>query len=48
MLCDDLKGWDGEGGRKAQEGGNICIHTASLVAQMVKNLPAMCPLHFLP
>ena len=28
MLCDDLKGWDGEGGRKAQEGGNICIHTA--------------------
>ena len=38
MLCDDLKEWDGEGGRKAQEGGNICIHTASVVAQ---NQPAM-------
>ena len=28
MLCDDLEGWDGEGGREAQEGGDICIHIA--------------------
>ena len=31
MLCDDLGVWDREGGREAQEGGNmrnICIHTA--------------------
>ena len=29
MLCDDLDGWDGAGGRReAQEGGNICIHIA--------------------
>ena len=27
MLCDDLDGWDGGG--KAQEGGNICIHMAN-------------------
>ena len=26
MLCDNLEGWDGEGGREAQEGGGICIH----------------------
>ena len=25
MLCDDLEGWDGEGGRKAQEGGDTGI-----------------------
>ena len=35
-------GWGGSG---AQEGGDICIQTAaswaSLVAQLVKNLPAM-------
>ena len=28
MLCDDLKGWDGGGGREAQERGDICILTA--------------------
>jgi len=27
VLCDDLDGWDGGG--KAQEGGNICIHMAN-------------------
>ena len=32
----------GGGGREAQEGGAICIHTtASLVAQLVKNPPAV-------
>ena len=25
MLCDHLEGWDREGGREAQEGGDICI-----------------------
>ena len=31
MLCDHLEGWDREGGRDTQEGGdmgNICIHRA--------------------
>ena len=31
MLCDDLEGWDREGGREMQEGGDmgiICMHTA--------------------
>ena len=28
-LCDNLEGWDGvEGGRKAQEGGGMCIPVA--------------------
>ena len=26
--CDDLVGWGGAGGRKVQEGGDICIHRA--------------------
>ena len=27
MLCDELGGWDeGRGGRKVQEGGDICLH----------------------
>ena len=26
VLCDNLKGWDGEeGGRGAQEGGDLCV-----------------------
>ena len=25
MLCVDLDGWDGGGGRKVQEGGDVCI-----------------------
>ena len=30
-FCDDLE-WDGgRGGREAQEGGDICIHTAELI-----------------
>ena len=29
MLCDDLEEWDGgDGGREAQERGDICILTA--------------------
>ena len=26
MFCDDLEGWDREGGREAQEGGDMGIH----------------------
>ena len=26
MLCDDLDGWDGGGGKEVQEGGdNVCV-----------------------
>ena len=28
MLCGDLDGWDGGGGREVQEGGDVCIHIA--------------------
>ena len=29
MLCDDLEGWAGGGGRRgAQKGGDICVHIA--------------------
>jgi len=28
VLCDDLVWWNGAGGREAQEGGDMCIHTA--------------------
>ena len=29
VLCDNLKGWDGEGGgRGVQEGGGVCIPNA--------------------
>ena len=28
MLCHDLEGWDREGGKEAQEGGDICMHMA--------------------
>ena len=28
MLCDDSEDWDEEGGRKAQEGGEIFEHIA--------------------
>ena len=26
MLCDDLEGWDREGGREMQEGGDMGIY----------------------
>ena len=28
MLCDHLEGWDREGAREVQEGGDICMHMA--------------------
>ena len=24
-LCDDLEGWDGEGGREGQQGEDTCV-----------------------
>ena len=37
MLCDDLEGWDREGGREAQEGGDmgtcVCIWLIHSVVQ---------------
>lgn len=29
MLRDHQERWDGVGGRQAQEGGDICVHTAA-------------------
>ena len=37
MLCDDLEGWDREGGREAHEGGDmgiyVCIWLIHFVVQ---------------
>ena len=37
MLCDHLEGWDGEGGREMQEGGDmgiyVCIQLIHFVIQ---------------
>ena len=37
MLCDDLQGWDREGGREAQEGGDmgtyVCIWLTHFIVQ---------------
>ena len=49
VLCDNLEGWDEVGvGMEVHEAGNICLFMvdsfdiwASLVAQMVKSLPAI-------
>ena len=52
-LCINLEGWGGErDGREVPEGGDICISMAdwaSLIAQLVKNLPEMqeTPVQFL-
>ena len=29
MLCDDREGWDREGGREAQEGGDMGIYVCT-------------------
>ena len=39
MLCDHLVGWDREGNREAQEGGDmgiICIHRADSLCYTAK------------
>ena len=28
MLCDELEGWEGGGGKEVQEGGDVCTKTA--------------------
>ena len=33
MLCDDLVGWDGGGGRETQEGGDVCLWLIHVVPQ---------------
>ena len=37
MLCDHLEGWDGEGGREMQQGGDmgiyVCIQLIHFVIQ---------------
>ena len=35
MLCDDLEGWDREGGREAQEGEDIGIYVCIWLIQVV-------------
>ena len=35
MLCDDLEGWDREGGREAQEGGDMGIYVYILLIPSV-------------
>ena len=40
VLCDHLEGWDREGGRETQEGGDICIGIAdSLCYKAETNTP---------
>ena len=34
MFCDDLEGWDREGGREAQEGGDMGIYVCIWLAEM--------------
>ena len=46
MLCNDPEGWEGGLGGTVSRGRDICIyitdsHRASLIAQVVKNPPAM-------
>ena len=37
VLCDNLEGWDGvRGGRKAQEGGDICMPMADSCSYMAE------------
>ena len=39
MFCDHLEGWDREGGREMQEGGDmgdICIHIADSLCYTAK------------
>ena len=35
MLCDDLEGWDREGGREAQEGGDMGIYVCRWLIHFV-------------
>ena len=37
MLCDDLQGWDGVGGKEAPVGRDICIHIADSLCTAESN-----------
>ena len=43
MLCDHLEGWDREGGREMQEGGDtvLCMHTADSLCCTAETNTAM-------
>ena len=44
MLCDDLEGWDGGGGRDAQEAGNVAdshYYTAETNTMLQSNYPSV-------
>ena len=44
MLCDDLEGWDGGGGRDAQEAGNMAdshYYTAETNTKLQSNYPSV-------
>ena len=39
VLCDNLEGWDGEGGgRGVQVGGNICVPNANSCQSLAKTI----------
>ena len=42
MLCNDLEGWDREGGREAQEGGDMCMHMADSLCCATVNNTVLC------
>ena len=44
VLCDDLEGWDREGGREAQEGGDMgtCICTWLMCFVVQQKLTEYC------
>ena len=49
VLCDDLEGWDREGGRGPQEGGDMGIYvyiTDSLYCTAESNIPFVKQLYF--
>ena len=40
MLCDDLEGWDGESGRKGQDGG-LCVCVYIYIYSLTKRTPLL-------
>ena len=44
MLCEDLEGWDREGGREAQEGGDMGVYVCTWLIHfgVQQKLPQYC------
>ena len=42
MLCDDLEGWDGSGGRGRLKREGICIHTEPIHVVVQQKLMQHC------